>query len=207
MLGWEALSGKMAVAARMLEVLAAETGDRVVIVSNFTQTLDLFAALCLEKVRPVQTWLLHPLLHLEIAEESPILLETALCLCTSCLSFAIVDVGVMLAPCISDMCDGDGTPPPPAVNCSKSPHQGLRWAPASVLPFCCDAQKYPFLKLDGSTSIKKRQKLVKMFNDPTDRQFVFLLSSKAGGCGLNLIGGNRLILFDPGPDPVTLLSS
>ena len=27
---------------------------------------------------------------------------------------------------------------------------------------------------------------------------MFLLSSKAGGCGLNLIGGNRLVLFDPG---------
>ncbi len=30
-----------------------------------------------------------------------------------------------------------------------------------------------------------------------ERQFVFLLSSKAGGCGINLVGGNRLILFDP----------
>ena len=32
-------------------------------------------------------------------------------------------------------------------------------------------------------------------------QFVFLLSSKAGGCGLNLIGGNRLVLFDPDWNP------
>lgn len=57
--------------------------------------------------------------------------------------------------------------------------------------------QYPFLRLDGSTGISKRQKLVKKFCDPNDRQFVFLLSSKAGGCGLNLIGGNRLVLFDP----------
>lgn len=68
--------------------------------------------------------------------------------------------------------------------------------------------QYPFVRLDGSTSITKRQKLVKNFNDPAQNQFVFLLSSKAGGCGLNLIGGNRLVLFDPGemPTHVILLS-
>lgn len=47
-------------------------------------------------------------------------------------------------------------------------------------------------------SISKRQKLVDDFNDPNGKEFIFLLSSKAGGCGINLIGANRLILFDPG---------
>ena len=61
--------------------------------------------------------------------------------------------------------------------------------------------QYPVLRLDGSTSISKRQKLVKQFNDQAQQQFVFLLSSKAGGCGLNLIGGNRLVLFDPDWNP------
>ena len=32
---------------------------------------------------------------------------------------------------------------------------------------------------------------------------MFLLSSKAGGCGLNLIGANRLVLFDPDWNPAT----
>ena len=31
--------------------------------------------------------------------------------------------------------------------------------------------------------------------------FVFMLSSKAGGCGLNLIGANRLVMFDPDWNP------
>ena len=47
-------------------------------------------------------------------------------------------------------------------------------------------------------AITKRQKMVDRFNDPEGKEFVFLLSSKAGGCGINLIGANRLILFDPG---------
>ncbi len=40
--------------------------------------------------------------------------------------------------------------------------------------------------------------MVDQFNDPESPFFIFLLSSKAGGCGINLIGANRLILFDPG---------
>lgn len=62
---------------------------------------------------------------------------------------------------------------------------------------CC----YPFVRLDGTTSIKKRHGLVTKFNNPEDESFVFLLSSKAGGCGINLIGANRLILFDPDWNP------
>ena len=46
-------------------------------------------------------------------------------------------------------------------------------------------------------SINKRQKLVDRFNDPQSEEFISLLSSKAGGCGINLIGANRLILIGP----------
>lgn len=58
--------------------------------------------------------------------------------------------------------------------------------------------RYGYFRLEGSTTIKKRQKLVDQFNDPQGSEKVFLLSSKAGGCGINLIGANRLVLFDPG---------
>ncbi|KAJ9537882.1 hypothetical protein OSB04_030615 [Centaurea solstitialis] len=107
---WVELSGKMHVLARLLAQLRKRTDDRIVLVSNYTQTLDLIVQLCRER-------------------------------------------------------------------------------------------RYPFLRLDGTTSISKRQKLVNCFNDPSKDEFAFLLSSKAGGCGLNLIGGNRLVLFDPDWNP------
>lgn len=52
-----------------------------------------------------------------------------------------------------------------------------------------------FCRLDGSTSISKRQDIVNAFNRNSIGQ-VFLLSTAAGGAGLNLIGANRLILVD-----------
>lgn len=60
-----------------------------------------------------------------------------------------------------------------------------------------------FLRIDGSVQSEKRQNLVDCFNRASDPRFLFLLSSKAGGVGLNLIGGNRLIMLDPDWNPAT----
>ena len=71
-----------------------------------------------------------------------------------------------------------------------------------VIATMCTLRKWDYLRLDGSTSIKKRQQLVDQLSDHRgNRVFVFLLSSRAGGCGLNLVGANRLILFDPDWNP------
>ncbi|KAM7196324.1 DNA repair protein rhp54 [Rhypophila sp. PSN 637] len=103
-------SGKMQVLDRMLARIRAETNDKIVLISNYTSTLDLFDKLCRNR-------------------------------------------------------------------------------------------GYGSLRLDGTMNVNKRQKLVDKFNDPNGDEFVFLLSSKAGGCGLNLIGANRLVLFDPDWNP------
>jgi DNA repair and recombination RAD54-like protein len=65
----------------------------------------------------------------------------------------------------------------------------------------CRNNRWGNFRLDGTMAINKRQKLVDRFNDPESPEFIFLLSSKAGGCGLNLIGANRLVLFDPDWNP------
>jgi DNA repair and recombination protein RAD54B len=70
------------------------------------------------------------------------------------------------------------------------------------------ASSLPFLRLDGSTPAAKRQGLVDRFNNSSSRNyFAFLLSAKAGGTGLNLIGASRLILFDVDWNPATDLQA
>uniref|UniRef100_A0A8C5D6R0 RAD54 like n=1 Tax=Gouania willdenowi TaxID=441366 RepID=A0A8C5D6R0_GOUWI len=65
----------------------------------------------------------------------------------------------------------------------------------------CRSRRYQYVRLDGTMSIKKRAKIVERFNVQSNPEFIFMLSSKAGGCGLNLIGANRLVMFDPDWNP------
>lgn len=67
-----------------------------------------------------------------------------------------------------------------------------------VFEVMCRQNRWKNCRLDGTMMVNKRQKLVDKFNDPDSEEWIFLLSSKAGGCGINLIGANRLVLFDPG---------
>ena len=79
----------------------------------------------------------------------------------------------------------------------------------NLLQRYCVRQKFPFLRLDGRTKADVRSKMVNEFNSDSGsdhlgkQPFVFLLSSKSGGVGLNLIGANRLVLFDSDWNPAT----
>ena len=54
--------------------------------------------------------------------------------------------------------------------------------------------------MDGSTTVKKRIEYIDSFNnDPS--YFLFLLTTRTGGVGVNLIGANRVILYDPDWNP------
>jgi DNA excision repair protein ERCC-6 len=50
--------------------------------------------------------------------------------------------------------------------------------------------------MDGETSIGSRAAIVDEFNT-NERIDVFLLTTKVGGLGLNLIGADRVVLLDP----------
>lgn len=127
--------------------MSAETDDKLVLISNFTSTLDLLAKLCDSKKY------------------------------------------------VSSCTDGVER------RFSRSEEASLALQDRTrelIRPLQPVSRRLGWLRLDGSQAISKRQKLVDQFNDPTSGKVVFLLSSKAGGCGINLIGANRLVLFDPG---------
>ena len=64
-----------------------------------------------------------------------------------------------------------------------------------ILQEVCKKHSYSFARIDGSVNSTKRQEIVDSFNCSC-AIFIMLLSTKAGGVGLNLIGASRLILFD-----------
>ncbi|XP_017837932.2 SWI/SNF-related matrix-associated actin-dependent regulator of chromatin subfamily A containing DEAD/H box 1 homolog isoform X1 [Drosophila busckii] len=56
-------------------------------------------------------------------------------------------------------------------------------------------RKHGYCRLDGATAVKERQDLITDFN-VDDNIFVFLLSTKAGGVGINLTAADTCIIHD-----------
>lgn len=58
-----------------------------------------------------------------------------------------------------------------------------------------------YLRLDGSTKPEDRGELLKVFNAPGSEYDVFMLSTRAGGLGLNLQTADTVIIFDSDWNP------
>ena len=59
-----------------------------------------------------------------------------------------------------------------------------------------------YYRLDGGTSSQEREKLITAFNASSNSSvFVFLLSTRACSLGVNLIGANRVVIFDASWNP------
>lgn len=62
-------------------------------------------------------------------------------------------------------------------------------------------RNFSYLRLDGTTKSDDRGHLLELFNDPNSQYFVFLLSTRAGGLGLNLQAADTVIIFDSDWNP------
>jgi transcriptional regulator ATRX len=58
--------------------------------------------------------------------------------------------------------------------------------------------------LTGSTSLGNRYGMVKVFNDKKNKRMrLFLISARAGGIGINLVGANRCVIMDTSWNPAS----
>lgn len=62
-------------------------------------------------------------------------------------------------------------------------------------------RNFKYLRLDGGTKAEERGDLLKIFNNPESDYFLFLLSTRAGGLGLNLQIADTVIIFDSDWNP------
>uniref|UniRef100_A0ACB8F8T8 Uncharacterized protein n=1 Tax=Sphaerodactylus townsendi TaxID=933632 RepID=A0ACB8F8T8_9SAUR len=63
-------------------------------------------------------------------------------------------------------------------------------------------RSYSYLKMDGTTAVGSRQPLIARYNQDASI-FVFLLTTRVGGLGVNLTGADRVIIYDPDWNPST----
>ena len=71
-----------------------------------------------------------------------------------------------------------------------------------ILEAAVAAAGYVYRRMDGTTPVSHRMRLIDEFNSDA-RVFVFLLTTKVGGLGVNLTGADRVLLYDPDWNPST----
>lgn len=62
-------------------------------------------------------------------------------------------------------------------------------------------RNFLYLRLDGTTKAEDRATLLKKFNEEGSQYFIFLLSTRAGGLGLNLQAADTVVIFDSDWNP------
>ncbi|KAI7684861.1 hypothetical protein SSS_03217 [Sarcoptes scabiei] len=70
-----------------------------------------------------------------------------------------------------------------------------------VLEDFLEAEGYKYERIDGSITGSIRQEAIDRFNAPGAKQFVFLLSTRAGGLGINLATADTVVIYDSDWNP------
>ncbi|KAH0511927.1 SWI/SNF-related matrix-associated actin-dependent regulator of chromatin subfamily A member 5 [Microtus ochrogaster] len=70
-----------------------------------------------------------------------------------------------------------------------------------ILEDYCMWRNYEYCRLDGQTPHDERQDSINAYNEPNSTKFVFMLSTRAGGLGINLATADVVILYDSDWNP------
>lgn len=70
-----------------------------------------------------------------------------------------------------------------------------------ILEDYCFFREYEYCRIDGSTAHEERIEAIDEFNKPDSEKFVFLLTTRAGGLGINLVTADTVVLYDSDWNP------
>lgn len=70
-----------------------------------------------------------------------------------------------------------------------------------ILEDYCYLRDYEYCRIDGSTAHEDRIEAIDEFNKPDSEKFVFLLTTRAGGLGINLVTADTVVLYDSDWNP------
>jgi superfamily II DNA/RNA helicase len=86
----------------------------------------------------------------------------------------------------------------------KGGHRALIFTQMSkmldILEAFLNINGHTYLRLDGSTGVDRRQRMMDRFNNDT-KVFCFILSTRSGGMGINLTGADTVIFYDSDWNP------
>lgn len=70
-----------------------------------------------------------------------------------------------------------------------------------ILSDYCTFRDYDYSRIDGSTAHEERVAAIDEFNAPDSKKFIFLLTTRAGGLGINLTTADVVVLYDSDWNP------
>ncbi|BGP15381.1 hypothetical protein JCM10213_001427 [Rhodosporidiobolus nylandii] len=70
-----------------------------------------------------------------------------------------------------------------------------------ILEDYCLFREYQYCRLDGGTAHEDRMEQIDAFNQPGSEKFIFLLTTRAGGLGINLVTADIVVLYDSDWNP------
>lgn len=70
-----------------------------------------------------------------------------------------------------------------------------------ILEDYCQFREFKYCRIDGNTAHEDRINQIDEYNAPDSEKFIFLLTTRAGGLGINLVTADIVVLFDSDWNP------